>query len=102
MASQLEMMNTLLSDAEAVCTGRAQMTKEYTPEPGDSRGDMLAGRVHHKALMEAVLHYYITVTIPDVLREMGRTDPIPDARLHSMAANMRDKVLVDRFLAENP
>tara|TARA_B100000787_G_scaffold9839_1_gene7500 strand:- start:1502 stop:1633 length:132 start_codon:yes stop_codon:yes gene_type:complete len=34
--------------------------------------------------------------------EMGRTDPIPDARLHRMAANMRDKVLVDKFLAENP
>ena len=80
MASQLEMVNTLLSDAEAVCTGRAQMTKEYNPEPGDSRGDMLAGRVHHKALMEAVLHYYKTVTIPDVLREMGRTDPVPGPR----------------------
>lgn len=36
MAAQLEMVNTLLSDAEAVCTGRAHMTKEYNPEPGDS------------------------------------------------------------------
>ena len=52
--------------------------------------------------MEAVLHYYKTVTIPDVLREMGRTDPVPDARLHSMAVDLRDKMLVDKFLAENP
>jgi len=54
--------------------------------------------VHHKALMEAVLQYLKRVMIPDVLREMGHTDPVSDARLHSMAVGMRDKLLVDRLV----
>ena len=89
--AQLEMANTLLSDAEAVCKGRAQLIKEYKPAA-------LAGQVHHKALMEAVLQYLKRVMIPDVLREMGHTDPVSDARLHSMAVGMRDKLLVDRLV----
>ena len=102
MASQLEMVNALLSDAEAVCTGRAHMTKEYNPEPGDSWETTLAGRVHHKALMEAVLQYHKTVTIPNQMRAMGETGTVPDAILHRIAVALRDKVLVDKLLAENP
>ena len=105
MASQLEMVNTLLSDAEAVCTGRAQMTKEYNPEPGDSWETTLAGRVHHK---RPSWRRCCTTTKQSrspmccARTEMGRTDPVPDARLHSMAVDLRDKMLVDKFLAENP
>ena len=103
MASQLEMVNTLLSDAEAVCTGRAQMTKEYNPEPGDSWETTLAGRVHHK---RPSWRRCCTTTKQSrsptccARTEMGRTDPVPDARLHSMAVDLRDKMLVDKFLAE--
>ena len=96
--AQLEMANTLLSDAEAVCKGRAQLIKEYKPEPSDSWEAALAGQVRHKALMEAVLQYLKRVMIPDVLREMGHTDPVSDARLHSMAVGVRDKLLVDRLV----
>ena len=81
-----------------MCKGRAQLIKEYKPEPSDSWEAALAGQVRHKALMEAVLQYLKRVMIPDVLREMGHTDPVSDARLHSMAVGMRDKLLVDRLV----
>jgi|SaaInlV_125m_DNA_1040241.scaffolds.fasta_scaffold34033_3 hypothetical protein len=93
--AQLEMVNTVLSDAEAVCKGKAKLIKEYQPEPGDSWETTLAGRVHHQALLEAVLQYLKRVMLPDVLREMGHTRPVPDARLQSMAEQMRDHLLVD-------
>ena len=77
----------------AIC-GRPQLDGS-DPQAHATSLRALAGQVHHKALMEAVLQYLKSVMIPDVLREMGHTGSVPDARLQIMAEQMRDQLLVD-------
>ena len=95
--AQLQMANTLLKDAEAVCNGTAKLVKTFKPEPGDSAEDIMMGKMHHKALLDAVLLYLKAVYIPEMLVEMGHTQPVSDARLESMAVEMRAKLLVDKL-----
>ena len=85
----------LLKDAKAVCEGTAKLAREFKPSPGDSAEDILAARVYYDALLGAVLLYLKDVQIPKLLREMGHTQPMSDARRESMAMGLRAKLLVD-------
>lgn len=90
-------MTSLLKDAEAVCKGQAQLKRLYQPKQGENWDDQLVGKMHHRALLSAVLLYLEFKLIPSLLKELGDTTEYSPKHIRHIALKMREKILVDEF-----